>query len=53
MQLLDDHLYRLFQLKKIKYQDMMEAARLPAELAKRVKDDGLAAASSGAIRADV
>ena len=46
MQLLDDHLYRLFQLRKVKYQEMIEHARAPAELAKRVKEEGLAAASA-------
>jgi twitching motility protein PilT len=46
MQLLDDHLYRLFLEKKIKYQDMMERARNPLELQKRVKEEGMAAAAA-------
>ncbi len=48
MQLLDDHLYQLFRERKIRYQDMMERARGPVELAKRVKEDGLAAAAAAA-----
>jgi len=39
MQLLDDHLFHLFKTGKIKYASMMERARLPAELEKRVRED--------------
>jgi twitching motility protein PilT len=45
MQLLDDHLFRLFLAKKLRYQEAIEAARSPADLQKRVKEEGLAAAA--------
>jgi len=38
MQLLDDHLLRLFREKKIRYQDMLEHARNAEELRKRVQE---------------
>jgi twitching motility protein PilT len=44
MQLLDDHLFRLFVGKKLRYQEMIETARNPTEVQKRVKEEGIAAA---------
>jgi twitching motility protein PilT len=52
MQLLDDHLFHLFRTGRIKYASMMERARSPAELEKRVREEGGvragAAAAAGA-----
>ena len=41
MILLDDHLFKLFKEKKIRYADMMEVSAAPADLQKRIREEGL------------
>ncbi len=47
MQLLDEHLYRLFATKRIRYQEMIERAQSPPELMQRVKTEGLGVGAHG------
>ncbi|HVY60682.1 MAG TPA: type IV pilus twitching motility protein PilT [Planctomycetota bacterium] len=52
MQLLDDHLLAFFRRQKIKYQMMMEKARNPVELEKRVREEAARGPVGVAVEAD-